>query len=279
MVGSHTIKGWSSTQAGLALSSGEAEYYGVVRAAGLGLGQQALYRDGGVSLPLRVWTDSSAAMGTAGRQGLGKMRHLDCHTLWLQQRLRRKDFELRKVLGDKNPADIFTKHLESASKLNHLVELFNCEFRDGRPEAAPQLKRDNQQKEGEHNSQSTARGGGPAEAHAEAVRAKERLPHLMPQRAMDEIHPAAIPWPAQYDDGDQDHDDMFRVTHDIGAGRRRVSAHTTGSATRVKHIPEVSRTAPPAVEQGQRGSVWARGAPAPHPRPNAARAPHSQMSV
>ena len=70
MVGAHMIKGWSATQAGVALSSGEAEYYGVVRAAGLGLGQQALYRDGGgVHLPLRVWTDSSAAMGTAGRQG------------------------------------------------------------------------------------------------------------------------------------------------------------------------------------------------------------------
>ena len=141
MVGSHTIKGWSATQAGVALSSGEAEYYGVVRAAGLGLGQQALYRDGGVELPLRIWTDSSAAMGTAGRQGLGKMRHLDCHTLWLQHRLRQKAFELRKVLGENNPADIFTKHLESAGKLNQLMGLFNCEFRSGRPDAAPRLKR------------------------------------------------------------------------------------------------------------------------------------------
>ena len=35
--------GWSCAQ----LSSGQAEYYGVVRAAGLGLGQQALHRNGG----------------------------------------------------------------------------------------------------------------------------------------------------------------------------------------------------------------------------------------
>ena len=73
-------KCWSSTQASLALSSGEAEYYGVVRAAGIGLGQQALFRDAGLELPIRIWTDSSAAMGTSTRQGLGKLKHLECHT-------------------------------------------------------------------------------------------------------------------------------------------------------------------------------------------------------
>ena len=93
MLGQHVIKCWSATQASLALSSGEAEYYGVVRGTGMGLGQQALGRDAGFHLPLRVWTDSSAAMGTAARQGLGKLRHLECHSLWVQQRLRRKEFE------------------------------------------------------------------------------------------------------------------------------------------------------------------------------------------
>ena len=125
LIGSHIIKTWSSTQASLALSSGEAEYYGVVRATGIGLGHQALMRDAGILLPLRVWTDSSAAMGTAGRQGLGKLRHLECHSLWLQQRLRRKEFELRKVLGTDNPADLFTKHLESAKRLEHLLDMFS----------------------------------------------------------------------------------------------------------------------------------------------------------
>ena len=35
MVGRHLIKAWSATQASLALSSGEAEYYGVVRGVGI----------------------------------------------------------------------------------------------------------------------------------------------------------------------------------------------------------------------------------------------------
>ena len=38
MHGQHMIKSWSSTQALIALSSGEAEYYGLVKAAGAGLG-------------------------------------------------------------------------------------------------------------------------------------------------------------------------------------------------------------------------------------------------
>ena len=50
MFGKHLIKCWSSTQASLALSSGEAEYYGVVRGTGIGLGQQALGRDAGFEL-------------------------------------------------------------------------------------------------------------------------------------------------------------------------------------------------------------------------------------
>ena len=126
MFGSHLTKAWSATQASLALSSGEAEFYGLVRATGIGFGLQALLRDGGIRVPVRVWTDSEAAMGTAGRQGLGKLRHLECHSLWAQQRFRRKEFELFKILGTENPADLFTKHVESSKKLEQLIGLFNC---------------------------------------------------------------------------------------------------------------------------------------------------------
>ena len=80
MLGSHTIKTWSSTQSGVSLSSGEAEFNGVVRGAGVGLGYQSLLKDLGFDLPVRAWTDSSAAIGISTRQGLGKLRHLDTHT-------------------------------------------------------------------------------------------------------------------------------------------------------------------------------------------------------
>ena len=107
MIGTHLVKAWSSTQTSVALSSGEAEYYGLVRGVGLGLGIQSLYRDIGLELNLRAWTDSSAAIGVAKRQGLGKLRHLECQSLWLQQRLRRGEFTLHKVAGETNPSDLF----------------------------------------------------------------------------------------------------------------------------------------------------------------------------
>ena len=83
MMGAHVLKTSSATQPTVSLSSGEAEFYGVVKASGLALGQQSLLRDLGLELPVRVWTDSSAAMGICARQGLGKLRHIATHTLWV----------------------------------------------------------------------------------------------------------------------------------------------------------------------------------------------------
>ena len=45
---------------------------------------KALYLDIGYTMPLRLWTDSSAAVGICSRQGLGKLRHLECTSLWIQ---------------------------------------------------------------------------------------------------------------------------------------------------------------------------------------------------
>ncbi len=105
------------------------------------MGYQSLLRDLGVYLPIRLWTDSSAAIGICSRQGLGKIRHLDTHTLWAQQAVRMKRIELRKVRGEVNPADVFTKHSLTRDRLRQFVQLFDCYFKDGRAESAPQLRR------------------------------------------------------------------------------------------------------------------------------------------
>ena len=142
MLGSHFIKSWSATQGAISLSSGEAEFYGVVKAAGIALGYQALLADLGVELPVRVWIDSSATMGICGRQGLGKLRHVDTKSLWVQQKVRDGSLELRKVRGEANPADLFTKHLSSEVRVTELLKLFGCHFASGRAEGAPQLRRE-----------------------------------------------------------------------------------------------------------------------------------------
>jgi len=190
MLGAHAVKHWSSTQPGVALSSGEAEYVGVVRGAGQGLGFQALMRDMGLELPLRIWTDSSAAMGIAGRQGLGKLRHLETHTLWVQQAVRTGRFELRKIPGEQNPADLLTKHSQTAERLAKLVELFGAEFRGGRAAAAPQLRKS-------QGSKTTMADGGLDGGDALAVASEGEhgddpiMPHLdMDPAELDRLYPA-----------------------------------------------------------------------------------------
>ena len=200
MVGSHLLKTWSSTQSSVALSSGEAEFYGAVKAAGYGLAYQSLLADLGVIMPITCFTDSSAAIGIASRQGLGKLRRLDVHTLWLQQAVRSKRISLRKVLGTENPADIFTKHQGSREKMLELVKLFDMEYREGRAEAAPELRREERPRVEmkEINDQDASRGRilpPPADEPGMAKRRAEPqedglnlLPHL--QADMEERYPA-----------------------------------------------------------------------------------------
>ena len=132
MIGAHTIRTYSATQTAVSFSLGEAEYYGLVKGAAAGLGHQAIMSDFGIDMPVRLWTDSSAALGIAKSSGLGRIRHLDTHTLWLQEKVRTKAVEVRKIKGEENPADLFTKFLPSRDKIHQLVRLFGCEYRDGR---------------------------------------------------------------------------------------------------------------------------------------------------
>ena len=97
-------------------------------------------KDLGYEAGVRVWTDSSAAMGIAGRSGFGRLRHLETHALWVQERLRSKAFELRKLRGEVNPPDLFIKYLSNSERIVKLVELFGCSYRGGRAEAAPKLR-------------------------------------------------------------------------------------------------------------------------------------------
>ena len=112
MHGCHLIRGYSTTQAVPALSSGEAEFYSVVKATASVLGSQSLAADLGQKLQCEVGTDSSAAKAMALRQGLGKARHIHTSLLWIQQIFSEKKAVLRKVDTKKNLADVGTKFLD-----------------------------------------------------------------------------------------------------------------------------------------------------------------------
>ena len=103
------VKSWSSTQATVAQSSGEAEYYALVRAAAEGLGVQSIMRELGWDAKVRIWADAAAAKSIASRIGLGKVRHMEVKFLWLQEAVKARRVEIRKVAGLANFADVLTK--------------------------------------------------------------------------------------------------------------------------------------------------------------------------
>ena len=69
MHGWHTIKTWSTTQATVAMSSGESELYSLTKGAAQTLGLLALATDMGLTRNGRVHTDASATIGIISRQG------------------------------------------------------------------------------------------------------------------------------------------------------------------------------------------------------------------
>jgi hypothetical protein len=112
-VGKHILRTWSSTQATVATSSGEAELIAMFDGATRGCGMQAIMTEMGL-LPslavLRVCTDSSVAKSFVATRGVGKMRHLEVKLLWLQEQVRRQRLRVGKVSGTANVADALTKY-------------------------------------------------------------------------------------------------------------------------------------------------------------------------
>ena len=136
--GSHLVKHWSTTQKTLALSSGEAELYGVVKGASEALGLQSLAADLGITAPVHVKTDSSAAVGICNRTGIGKVRHLATGQLWVQEKIRSGGIRLFKHPGTENPGDICTKHVPSDLLQRHLPTICT-HIQDGRAPGAPEI--------------------------------------------------------------------------------------------------------------------------------------------
>lgn len=140
MYGKHLIKSWSTTQVVVAMSSGEAEYYGAVKGACEGIGVVSLIQDlTSHRIQIQINTDSSAARGIAMRRGVGKVRHLEVRTLWLQDQVEHGGTRIMKIPGDTNTADVCTKYLEG-QRLQQLLDHLPLSFVTGRHVLAPQLQ-------------------------------------------------------------------------------------------------------------------------------------------
>ena len=136
MLGQCLIKHWSKTRTTISLSSGEAELHGIAMGCAQALGLQSLLRDLGWKIEVKVRSDATAAIGIARRKGLGKVRHLDCTDLWVQDKIRSKQILLEKVLGTENVADVLTKYVDKAT-LDRALPKMGLHKMAGRPASAP----------------------------------------------------------------------------------------------------------------------------------------------
>ena len=94
MLGCHCIKTWSDI---IALSSGEPEYYGHVRGASQAIGIKSMLHDMCVDTDIEINTDASAAKGIASRKGVGRVRHIEVHQLWVPEKVSKGEIVINKV--------------------------------------------------------------------------------------------------------------------------------------------------------------------------------------
>ena len=138
MMGAHTLKTWATNQAVLALSSGEAEYYAIVKAASVAMGIRYLAADMGITFecPIAIKSDASAAIGIGSRVGIGKVRHIEVTQLWVQEKVVNGEMVIEKVATEDNLADALTKAVDAQIIQKHVLGT-GAEIRSDRHHLAP----------------------------------------------------------------------------------------------------------------------------------------------
>ena len=110
MHGSHLIHHWSRTQAGVALSSAEAELNAMLKAGQELICIRQFLSEMLVKKRLVISGDSSAAKGILCRRGCGKVKHLEVKQLWLQEKVAGGVVKIHKIPRRQNMSDALTHH-------------------------------------------------------------------------------------------------------------------------------------------------------------------------
>ena len=76
-------------------------------------------------------TDSSLAKGIVQRRGVGRIGHLHCLMLWLEERVDSGEIHTEKRKGEHNTAGIWTEAV-NAEVLRRHVKTLKVEWREGR---------------------------------------------------------------------------------------------------------------------------------------------------
>ena len=140
---------FSRNQKSVALSSGEAEYYaGASAASDSILLKEAIQFLTGRTCKVNLYLDSSAARGIITRQGVGRVKHLQIRTLFLQELHKQGTLSVHPVGTKENTADIGTKPL-SGKRIKLLLHWLGFQDENNEPVGSKELQ--------EHRSQEQAR--------------------------------------------------------------------------------------------------------------------------
>ena len=95
------------TQGTRRFSVAEPEFYSAVKGGSILVGAKSMTIDFGEDVGHCVLgTDSSSAKSILERRGAGRIRHLHCSMLWLQERVDSADMRTEKRKGEHKTADI-----------------------------------------------------------------------------------------------------------------------------------------------------------------------------
>ena len=95
----------------------------MVAASAEALALAAYARDLRFDLDCELCCDSTAALAMTQTAGIGKVRHLRTQGLWVKEVRISGRIVYKKVLGEQNPADLFTKHMSADLSARHLATL------------------------------------------------------------------------------------------------------------------------------------------------------------
>ena len=123
----HCLKVWTKKQQVEALSSAESELYAAVKTASEGLGIQSVAKDLGKTCRLNLHLDASATSRLVNRRGLGKAKHVDMQSLWIQEASKSNRLATKKIGTNVNPADLMTKP-QTKQKIEQLMSIMGYEF-------------------------------------------------------------------------------------------------------------------------------------------------------
>ena len=133
----------------VALSSGEAEFLGIVRTVATSKQTSQILEQIGMQLEA---SDSSAARGS------GKVRHLSIKELWMQEAYRRKEFQLVSVDTLLNWADIGTK-AHTSERLTSLLRQMPLRLGEGQTKALACLTLMDEERRASHGGDGEGRDG------------------------------------------------------------------------------------------------------------------------